>query len=699
MGNEGKKKSIFWIIVVLLLASLLRAWAVARLPEDFDEPVYLQVAFNYASFLKQGSLQAIIQYNQNIEHPALVKLIYAGGVLGLKDNATWANAFYTDRAISAVIGVIGVGLLSVLGDPLSGGMLAIHTLDVKYTSQVYLEALPLAMVILAVQAFLRTRNGYKNGWIWLSALALGITAASKYSYMPVAAVVILYIAIYEKHLKWHIILSYGVFSIVVFFAADPSLWHQPIKHLLDSFLFHVQYSQGAHVQEVGYPFYQPFIWIFTSSPAQWHPDVFFYLGFDGIISILAILGLKREWTNRRWLLVWIVAGIIFLLIWPTKWPQYALILTPALCLAASATLKWVVKWAKEQEAVYGWFAAMIPKPPRAFWIILGIFVVFLVGIYLSVAIPLAIGKVGWSYVNQANSLLPSDAIHALQPFTNGRMAIATDKGLVLWKINSTSDTPDQVEIFNSTNSPIPSNRVLSLAVDTAGNLWVGTDAGIAEYIGTFWKTFSSTNSCLNSDTIRALVTDREGHLFVGFDSGVAIWRDSDCTILPVYAGNGNIISLGVSYLDNQEIIWAGTLSGLFAYNLSTGGMEATPISMTINTIISDSSNTVWVGTAGSGIFVYQNNKWSQMLASNSTFLLNNLNVISEVQKGLVWVGTSRAMNMGGELSAFDGVKWYSYDTHNSGYTLAEPTAIAFDGEQRIWVGTRNDGIEIYRIKR
>ena len=70
-------------------------------------------------------------------------------------------------------------------------MLAIHKLAVKYTSQVYLEAVPHAFTIAAVLAFLRVEKGKQNRWLWLSAVALGIAAASKYSYIPVILIVLL----------------------------------------------------------------------------------------------------------------------------------------------------------------------------------------------------------------------------------------------------------------------------------------------------------------------------------------------------------------------------------------------------------------------------------------------------------------------------------------------------------------------------
>ncbi len=70
------------------------------------------------------------------------------------------------------------------------------------------------------------------------------------------------------------ILLYSILAGITFFVFNPYLWHDPINRLVASFSFHTQYAQGAHVQEVGYPWYQPFLWVSRSNGFIWHPDVF-----------------------------------------------------------------------------------------------------------------------------------------------------------------------------------------------------------------------------------------------------------------------------------------------------------------------------------------------------------------------------------------------------------------------------------------
>jgi len=97
--------------------------------------------------------------------------------------------FYTARMVSVVLGSLLV-LVIALANPLVGLLLAVHTYSIKYTAQVYLEALPFLLSALAVFAYLRSERK-KKGWLVLSGVLLGLTAGSKYVYALVGIVIFL----------------------------------------------------------------------------------------------------------------------------------------------------------------------------------------------------------------------------------------------------------------------------------------------------------------------------------------------------------------------------------------------------------------------------------------------------------------------------------------------------------------------------
>jgi 4-amino-4-deoxy-L-arabinose transferase-like glycosyltransferase len=112
---------------------------------------------------------------------------------------------------------------------------------------------------------------------------------------------------------------------------------------MEALSFHANYQRGGHVSEVGFPWYQPLIWLFVSTPGDWHGGIFLY-DIDPFIAAFAFAGIPREWKERRWLVVWLLSGLILLLLWGTKWPQYVLTIVPAICLMAAESARRFSRW-------------------------------------------------------------------------------------------------------------------------------------------------------------------------------------------------------------------------------------------------------------------------------------------------------------------------------------------------------------------
>ncbi len=270
------------ILFVVILGFLVRLWAAVQLPGDFDEPVYLGGAFDYSRLIRAGDVNGIIDYSENPEHPPLTRLIYSAVILPLGPRAGYSDALLLSRMVSVIFGTLAVWLVAMV-DPLAGGLLAIQTYAVKYTSQAYLEALPLFASLAALFA-LRRSTKKRDIWFWLSAGALGLTAAGKYSYFPIV-VVLLYVYFREKKYSWKDLLLYLGVAGLVFIAFDPAIWHDPFNRLWNSVFFHTQYAQSEHVETSQFSrWYQPLLWLSKSYPYMWHPGVFFYNPLAGVVQ-------------------------------------------------------------------------------------------------------------------------------------------------------------------------------------------------------------------------------------------------------------------------------------------------------------------------------------------------------------------------------------------------------------------------------
>ncbi|HEY6072307.1 MAG TPA: ABC transporter permease subunit, partial [Anaerolineales bacterium] len=200
-------------------------------------------------------------------------------------------------------------------------------------------ALTSLLCVLAYLQWKRTGKGRFEFWLVLSGVFLGLTAASKYMYCVIGFAILIDWFLDAKEQNdlgrfYKQVFVWGILAIVVFFAADPYLWPDPIGRLKESLLYHAAYTSGAaEVQNASSPAWQPLYWLFWS-PYWSYPGVFAF-PFDILITVIAVLGLKRLWGRNRLFALWLGVALTFLLFWPTKWPQYILILTVPLSMAAA----------------------------------------------------------------------------------------------------------------------------------------------------------------------------------------------------------------------------------------------------------------------------------------------------------------------------------------------------------------------------
>ncbi len=353
---------LFAVILVMVVAGATRWKAVTTLNIDYDEDDYLRAAQQYTAIIRSGDFSGFLETNYRPEHPPFAKIILGLSLLSdpekplTPDHPTSAepnqylarDLLRTDRVTNAVFGIITAGLLALV-NPLAGLLLAVHAWTIKYVSQIMLEAVPAFASLLCVSSYVlwkKKEQNRVNGWLVMSAIFLGITAASKYLYGVVGiAILIDWWIDAAKAGEWkkalRNILLWGLLGVVIFFLLNPYLWPDPIGRLKESILYHSVYAQGAsEVENAQFPVWQQFIWLSTS-PRMWQADAF-YFSVDPIIAILAALGLVTTWQKHRVYALWLIIALFFLLIWPTKWPQYLVTLSVPLCLSASEGLNTIL---------------------------------------------------------------------------------------------------------------------------------------------------------------------------------------------------------------------------------------------------------------------------------------------------------------------------------------------------------------------
>src|SRR5215212_176377 len=343
------------VVVVVVFAFGLRVHAANTLSIDYDEDDYLRAGQEFAHLIRTSNWRGILDTNYRPEHPPLAKIIIGLSLLSVPEKPLTPEAatsaepnkylprdlVRTARMLNTFFGTLTVLLLALV-NPLAGLFLAFHTFTIKYVSQIMLEAFPALTSLLTALTYLQWKKRKQpgvSGWLLLSAIFLGLTAASKYLYCVVGiALLVEWYLVAQEQESFRMFLRnaliWGLLAFVIFFIFDPYLWPDPIGRLKESIFYHAGYAASAtEVQNANFPAWQPFFWLFFS-PYWWQKGAFLF-PFDLLITIFSLAGLKRLWDKNRLYALWLGIAMIFLLIWPTKWPQYIVTLTVPLCMAAA----------------------------------------------------------------------------------------------------------------------------------------------------------------------------------------------------------------------------------------------------------------------------------------------------------------------------------------------------------------------------
>jgi hypothetical protein len=257
-------------------------------------------------------------------------------------------AFRDTREISALGGALQAALLAT-ASPLAGLALAFDTYQVKYAAQVYLDGIPGVFMILAVLCFERARRdrwalvthaaddaaaaATSSAWLAAAAVALGLAAAGKYLYALPGVVMVAFLALGTRRATTTT--AFLVLSLAVSVAANPYLWPNAVERLWESVSYHWAYAHGKHVTESALPWWYQLTYLVTAAPMEWHQSVFATSVADRLMLPLAVLGFWAAWRRRPVWAAWAAFGVVFLLLWPTKWPQYTLLVRPALYMCAA----------------------------------------------------------------------------------------------------------------------------------------------------------------------------------------------------------------------------------------------------------------------------------------------------------------------------------------------------------------------------
>lgn len=219
-------------------------------------------------------------------------------------------------------------------------------------------------------------------------------------------------------------------------------------------------------------------------------------------------------------------------------------------------------------------------------------------------------------------------------------------------------------------------RIGGSAYDSKGNLWVSnSNASIGLHALTpdrVWKGFYLGDSLKGSTIGQILIDQNDNKWMIRKDAGIAVFNDNGTLddksddkmrLLTNVEGRGKLLDNAVNCmaLDDDGPIWVGTNSGLCIFfspgNLFSGGTyDAQQILIqqdghnqyllegeVITSIYIDGANRKWIGTKGSGAYLFSADGTKEIYhftSYNSPLLSDNITAISILGKtGEVFFGT------------------------------------------------------------
>ncbi|MCB2154200.1 hypothetical protein KQI84_04890 [bacterium] len=328
---------------------------------EIDEFAYVPIAMTFAHAMAAGDYSAWVYEQRTTEHPRLGVELYAIAIRAGNGLQDWDKAFYASRLVAVILAMF-TAMAIAWRWPLGGVLWASSGLGVFYTSIAYLDSPAAFFAVVCVLGFVAAREGVERNtgkrwvpWVWLgiSALGAGMAVSTKYlaavAPMGVAVGMVVWLVQDAKRRKWlvPIFIGYVVGALVVMVATDAHLWTSDlVSRIAGRFQFHNEFSHSELVVDAEYQWYQPIVWMWYFMGYEGRP---FWMLIDQSILVFGLAGCVLAMRRLPVIAVtgWIT--LIFLFLWPTKWPQYEVVLLPWLCIGAEETLRRACVWVRERS--------------------------------------------------------------------------------------------------------------------------------------------------------------------------------------------------------------------------------------------------------------------------------------------------------------------------------------------------------------
>ncbi|HTE25862.1 hybrid sensor histidine kinase/response regulator [Flavitalea sp.] len=315
-------------------------------------------------------------------------------------------------------------------------------------------------------------------------------------------------------------------------------------------------------------------------------------------------------------------------------------------------------------------------------------------------------------VNSTDSVIRD--VNSILEDKNGNLWVGTFTGL--YKINTKAGTIKHFSQSTENNS-ISGEIINSMLEDLQGRFWVGTELGLNlmdKATNRFRRVIPPFSNEQPADLyINTILQDESGTIWIGTQTKGLMALDSLCRFSSMNSEfasalllpDNNVLSLAKA---GKNQIWIGTENGLSLLNTISGSIhtyrpdEQRPGSLnnsSINSLLTDPSGILWVGTYAGGINIHDKNLTTFTHYKNNPYQKTSLsyNVVTsfaELTNGDLWIGTD-----GGGLNRFSAKTntFKRYETQLSNKPDLSSNVILSllsDANDHVWVGSYNRGLSL-----
>lgn len=241
----------------------------------------------------------------------------------------------------------------------------------------------------------------------------------------------------------------------------------------------------------------------------------------------------------------------------------------------------------------------------------------------------------------------------------------------------------------SSGIEIQENSIVDLAITSTQTVWatMGDDRRLFKFQDGQWQKSTDATPDAPHNYCKNLIKDGLSRLWlVSYSQAYCYDGEWKLISAPVEFPWELIYSVAVGSTANQ--VWIGGIDKIARYNGVGFQSFDTPSPDYITSALTvDKQGNVWLPCAtndGEIIAQFDGQNWIEFTAEDLEFLefFGDIPTIEVAPNGDIWAFTSN------EISKFDGISWQKFPLQ--GFTDGFLNTIAFDGDEKIWIGCKSN---------